>query len=111
MCYDGALVMPKQFAAVTEDEMVYVEGGSAKDIATNILCSLVAAALWEAGRWAISTGAIATALNAVGAAASAVWSAIASAAAFVWNTPVCLACLAGAVGITVGIVIGYYCLK
>ena len=27
MTYDGALVMPKNFAAVAEDEMTYVEGG------------------------------------------------------------------------------------
>lgn len=27
MCYDGALVMPKNYAAVTEEEMTYVEGG------------------------------------------------------------------------------------
>ena len=27
MCYDGALVMPKTYAAVSEDEMTYVEGG------------------------------------------------------------------------------------
>ena len=27
MCYDGALVMPKNFAVVNEEEMTYVDGG------------------------------------------------------------------------------------
>lgn len=27
MCYDGALVMPKNYAVMSEEEMVYVEGG------------------------------------------------------------------------------------
>ena len=27
MTYDGTMVMPKNFAVVTEDEMTYVEGG------------------------------------------------------------------------------------
>lgn len=29
MCYDGALVMPSNYAVMEEDEMVYVEGGKA----------------------------------------------------------------------------------
>lgn len=29
MCYDGALVMPKNYAVVNEEEMTYVEGGIA----------------------------------------------------------------------------------
>jgi hypothetical protein len=110
MCYNGALVMPKNYAVVNEEEMTYVEGGGAKEIATNILCCLVSTALWEAGKKAVTSGMVEAALTAVGAAANAVWGAITSAAAFVWNTPVCLACLAGAVGIAVGICIGYYCL-
>ncbi len=28
MCYDGALVMPKNYAVVNEEEMTYVEGGA-----------------------------------------------------------------------------------
>ncbi|MDO5150535.1 MAG: hypothetical protein Q4D76_14285 [Oscillospiraceae bacterium] len=27
ICYDGALVMPKNYAVVNEEEMTYVEGG------------------------------------------------------------------------------------
>lgn len=27
MCYDGALVMPKNYAVVNEEEMTYVDGG------------------------------------------------------------------------------------
>lgn len=27
MCYDGALVMPKNYAVVSEEEMTYVDGG------------------------------------------------------------------------------------
>lgn len=27
MCYDGALVMPSNYAVMSEDEMMYVEGG------------------------------------------------------------------------------------
>ena len=27
ICYDGALVMPKNYAVVDEEEMTYVEGG------------------------------------------------------------------------------------
>ena len=28
MCYDGALVMPKNYAVVSEEEMTYVDGGA-----------------------------------------------------------------------------------
>ena len=28
MCYDGALVMPRSYAVMNEDEMTYVEGGT-----------------------------------------------------------------------------------
>ncbi len=27
MCYDGALIMPKNYAVVNEEEMTYVDGG------------------------------------------------------------------------------------
>ena len=30
MCYDGALVMPSNYAVMDEDEMSYVEGGATK---------------------------------------------------------------------------------
>ena len=29
MCYDGALVMPSNYAVMSEDEMMYVDGGKA----------------------------------------------------------------------------------
>lgn len=34
MCYDGALVMPKSYALMNEDEMTYVDGGYYLDNAT-----------------------------------------------------------------------------
>ena len=34
MCYDGALVMPKNYAVVNEEEMTYVDGGW--DISTTV---------------------------------------------------------------------------
>lgn len=30
MCYDGALVMPSNYAVMNEDEMTYVEGGATR---------------------------------------------------------------------------------
>lgn len=27
MCYDGALIMPRNYAVMSEDEMIYVDGG------------------------------------------------------------------------------------
>ncbi len=44
MCYDGALVMPSSYAMMTEEEMTYVEGGSATTFAKNIK------GLWDATR-------------------------------------------------------------
>jgi hypothetical protein len=29
MCYDGALVMPRNYAVISEDEMIYLDGGGA----------------------------------------------------------------------------------
>ncbi len=37
MCYDGALVMPKNYAVVNEEEMTYIDGGwSGKKFMNNI---------------------------------------------------------------------------
>jgi len=52
MCYDGALVMPKNYVTVTEDEMTYVDGGTAKNFANNLK------GLWNSSsgaRWALKT--------------------------------------------------------
>ena len=55
MYYDGALVMPKNYAVVNEEEMTYVEGGatayvysSAKDIQKR-LSNVICASLVETG--------------------------------------------------------------
>ncbi len=110
MTYDGTMVMPKNFAVVTEDEMTYVDGGGVREIVDGVLGSLIGAALIAIGKKFITTTAVLTALHAAGAAAKAVWACVTAACAFVWNHPAMLACLAGAVGIGVGIVIGHYCL-
>lgn len=34
MCYDGALVMPSNYAIMNEDEMTYLEGGALKLLGT-----------------------------------------------------------------------------
>ena len=50
MCYDGALVMPKSFAVVSNDEMTYVDGGTAKNFGNNLK------GLWNKSqdiRWAL----------------------------------------------------------
>lgn len=36
MCYDGALVMPSNYAVMDEDEMMYVEGGSLATLKKNL---------------------------------------------------------------------------
>lgn len=53
MCYDGALVMPKSFAVVSNDEMTYVDGGTAKNFCNNLK------GLWNKSqdiRWALKCG-------------------------------------------------------
>lgn len=43
MCYDGALVMPSNYAVMNEEEMTYVEGGwSGQQVLRNV-CGLIAA--------------------------------------------------------------------
>ena len=41
MCYDGALVMPSNYAVMEEEEMTYVEGGEA--VTTAISFAILAA--------------------------------------------------------------------
>ncbi len=41
MCYDGALVMPSNYAVMSEDEMMYVDGG----ITIEAVCSIIGAAI------------------------------------------------------------------
>lgn len=43
MCYDGALVMPNSYAVMSEDEMMYVEGGkwSGQQVLKNV-CGIIA---------------------------------------------------------------------
>ena len=36
MCYDGALVMPNNYAVVNEEEMTYVEGGAYRSSVTTL---------------------------------------------------------------------------
>ena len=36
MCYDGTLVLPSSYAVMDEEEMTYVEGGSAKTFTNNL---------------------------------------------------------------------------
>jgi len=57
MCYYGALVMPKNYAVVTEEEMTYVDGGGIL-IAGLVLCygSTAAAAIAGAVVKKISSG-------------------------------------------------------
>lgn len=35
MCYDGALVMPQNFALVTDDENEYIDGGGGRSFKSN----------------------------------------------------------------------------
>ena len=43
MCYDGALVMPSNYAMMDEEEMMYVEGGkwSGRQVLRNV-CGIIA---------------------------------------------------------------------
>lgn len=55
MCYDGALVMPSNYAVVSEEEMTYLEGGGSatvRDTAKNIrsrLTKVIGASLTGTG--------------------------------------------------------------
>ena len=63
MTYDGALVMPKSFAAVSEEEMTYVEGGGT--ITVTIKKSTIQGIIGLLGG-AVSSYAIQLALDALG---------------------------------------------
>ena len=101
MCYDGALVMPKNCAIVSEEEMTYVDGGGILyDISIGLLTGLVSAALFES-RKAIVAAAVKGAVAAYGWVSSVVSSAAAWAVA---NPAVALGILAGVTGFVVGVV-------
>lgn len=57
MCYDGALVMPRNYAVMSEDEMMYVEGGMSTKDKSAIIVSVVA--VGAALGFAIAVGQIA----------------------------------------------------
>ncbi len=103
-----ALQLPSSFVDVERDEMEYVDGGNAYEWAVGIACSLIANAVTAIVKRVVTQAMVDAALTACSGAASAVWAGISSAAAFIWNTPVALAIVAGTVGVGAGIVIGYY---
>lgn len=45
MCYDGALVMPSNYAVINEEEMTYVDGG----IAVSTVCTIIGTAIAVSG--------------------------------------------------------------
>ncbi len=49
MCYDGALVMPSNYAVMSEDEMMYVDGGA--NVATWIVGAAIDVGLTALGVW------------------------------------------------------------
>ena len=75
MCYDGALVMPNNFAVVNEEEMTYVSGGETltvtfsrdflRDCVTAGMSTLLAAILGALG--SLGSGVCAAVCAAVGA--------------------------------------------
>jgi len=80
--------------------MEYVDGGaSAEEFVWNVLAGLVACVIFEGAKALCTGGALKAAIIAAGAAGKVVLSAVASAVAFVWNTPVLLASLSVAVGV------------
>lgn len=109
MCYDGALVMPSNYAVMDEEEMMYVDGGmSAKDIALNLLISVVGGIIGTKLTKYCTLAIFKSALQYCAGAAKVVWAAVANAVGWIWNTPVALACVSVAVGAAVGIM-GTYC--
>lgn len=96
MCYDGALVMPSNYAVMSEEEMTYVEGGGIY-IKNSQLHSVLAAYLI----------AYSTAPRIVAAGTIKVCTAIASVVGKFtkWVGAIC----GGAVGSFVGWAIGAYC--
>ncbi|ADL50514.1 hypothetical protein [Clostridium cellulovorans] len=105
------LQLPNSYADVDSDEMEYIDGGSAREWAIGIACSLIANAIWAIGEKAVSTGMVRTALTACAGAAGSVWAGIGSATAFMWNPPVAAAIIGGTVAVGVGVVLAYYHLR
>ena len=48
MCYDGALVMPKNYAVVNNEKMEYVDGGwSGRQVLKNVIGNLLLIRLYR----------------------------------------------------------------
>lgn len=45
MCYDGGLVMPSNYAVMSEDEMMYTEGGALSKVDKAIIIGVCAASV------------------------------------------------------------------
>jgi len=108
MTYGGAMVLPRNYVVMDQEEMTYLEGGGLKEIAEGMLGSLIATALTAIGKKYITSAMVIRALTACAGAARAVWAGITAAAGWVWNTPVALAILVGVVGLGVCITISYF---
>ena len=109
MCYDGALVMPSNFVAVSEEEMTYIDGGMTKtDMVISALISLVmGVASSKVANW-LTIARMKSALSFCASAWRIVCGAVSSAISFVLNTPVLLASIAFAVGAAAGAAYAYY---
>lgn len=57
MCYDGALVMPSSYAVMSEDEMMYVDGGISIKV-NSTTCNRIAALLCVGAGACVVAGAI-----------------------------------------------------
>ena len=73
MCYDGALVMPRNYAVVSEEEMTYVEGGATASVtikggfSSNLIKAVANAGVGVAT--GLITGAVCAALSITGVGA------------------------------------------
>jgi hypothetical protein len=104
-----ALKLPVSYVGIEQDEMEYIDGGmSAKDMALNLLIGAVGSVIGSKLAPYCTLAVFKAALSYCSGAAAVVWTAVANAVAWVWNTPVALACLGVAVGAAVGIM-GTYC--
>ena len=67
MCYEGALVMPSNYAVMDEEEMTYVEGGAKKLVAsyTAEQCNRMAAVACIAGGIVTAVAGVAMVVSAV----------------------------------------------
>lgn len=55
MCYDGTLVMPKNYVLMNEEEMTYLEGGEYLGTMSSANCNIIAA-LCSIGAAALTVG-------------------------------------------------------